>query len=733
MPNSNEAPDKGASAAQPGDEAPLAGATGPASPNEQATAFLDAVVTCLRLLGSPKTRSVIASQITPGTASPQQEIVTALQALNFDPSWVKLKAENITEDLLPAVVISRDGRSAVLTAVGKENVTLSRNDKLEGEAVSRADFAAGFTGEMLVIRNAENRDARADEWVPKKEEHWFWPVIWRYRSYYFEAMTLAAIINILTLAGIIFMLTVYDRVLPNQAYVTLWALAAGVALAMVMEFISRTARTWVLDTAGKKIDLVLGDTVFNHVLRSRLEFRAQSSGAFANVFKEFEQVRGFVTSASLVAIADLPFAFLFIAVTAAIAGPLFLVPLAAFILVTILAVVLQWPLAKLAQEGLRESSVRHGTVIESLEGLDTLKTARAEPRMRARYDVSSEIISRTAIKSSSLSGLTLNATVLIQQLGTVVLLVWGVYLVAAGEVTSGAIIAAVQLTSRALAPLTNLTSLAMRFQHVRTALASLNRVMAIPVEREPQRQYLSGSHWRGDLELKGASFAYRADTPPVLREVNLIIRRGERVAIVGRMGGGKSTLLRLLAGIYRPAKGSLMLDGVDASQIEPADVRATTLLLPQDGRLFHGSLRENLVLSAPTATDEELLKLAEWTGVKAIAASHPKAFEQLVGERGDTLSAGQRQAIALTRVLLARPKVYLLDEPTSSMDQGSEAAILQGLANGIGDATLVLVTHKASLLPIVDRLIVVDNGMVVADGPKMEVIKALNEGRIKTV
>ena len=714
-------------------EAPDADQESQAASPDPLTQFLNAVLACLRLLGAPKTREVIAAHLTPGTAVPQQEILIALKALNFEANWVKLKADRISEDLLPAVATLKNGGSAVIAAISKDSITLSGTDAMRGESVPLAEFAAGFGGELLVIRNARNLDSRADEWVPQKKENWFWPVIWRYRRYYYEAMTLASVINILTLAGIIFMLTVYDRVLPNQAYVTLWSLAAGVAAAMLLEFLSRTARTWVLDAAGKKIDLVLGDTVFNHVLRSRLEFRAQSSGAFANVFKEFEQVRSFVTSASLVAIADLPFAILFIVVTAVVAGPLYLVPLVAFVIVTIMAVLLQWPLAKLSQEGLRESSVRHGTVIEALEGLDTLKTARAEPRMRARYDVSSEVISRTAIKSSMLSGITLNATVLLQQLGTVVILVWGVYLVSAGEITAGAIMAAVQLTSRALAPLTNLTSLAMRFQHVRTALGSLNRVMNIPVEREPLREYLSGSHWRGDMELKGATFAYKADLPPVLRDVNLSIKRGERVAIVGRMGGGKSTMLRLLAGLYRPNKGALMLDGVDASQVEPADVRATVLLLPQDGRLFHGTLRENLVLSAPTATDEEILKLSEWTGVKSIAAGSKHAFQQIVGERGDTLSAGQRQAIALTRVLLARPKVYLLDEPTSSMDQASEATILQGLRDNLGDATLVVVTHKASLLVLVDRLVVVDNGMVVADGPKLEVIKALNEGRIKTV
>lgn len=692
--------------------------------------LLEATTHCLQAIGHAKSREVLAACLTPDAGA--DDYTGALSELGFAASWHTHALDEITPACLPAIACLSDGRFALLHEIDDDHVVISGAQRLVRERQAINDFSARYAARILTIRAPVNGDARANEFVPKTQQGWFWPVLWHYRRYYFEAMSLAGIINILTLASIIFTLTVYDRVLPNQAYVTLWSLAAGVVVAMVLEFVSRTVRTWALDSAGKKIDLVLGDTIFDHVLRSRLEYRAQSSGAFANIFKEFEQVRSFVTSASLVAIADLPFALIFIIVTAIIAGPLAVVPLAAFVLVSLMALALQFPLAALAREGLRESSVRHGTVIESLEGLETIKTARAEPRMRGLYESSSEIISRTAIKSSTLSGITINATMLIQQLSTVILIVWGVYLVAAGSVTAGAIIASVQLTSRALAPLTNLTSLALRFQNIKSALSSLNRIMQTPLERQSDRQYLSGNHWRGDLQLKNADFAYKADEPPVVRAANLSIMRGERVGIIGRMGSGKSTLLRLLAGVYQPGSGSLMLDGVDCTQIEPADVRASILLLPQDNRLFHGSLRENLMLSAPCANDEEMLRLAEWTGVKAIAAAHPRAFERPIGERGDTLSGGQRQAIALTRALLAKPKVLLLDEPTSSMDQASEASVLQGLIKEIGDSTLVMVTHKASVLEFVDRLIVVDNGVIVADGPKHLVIKALNDGHVKT-
>ena len=583
------------------------------------------------------------------------------------------------------------------------------------------------------MSGAGTNDRRADDLVPTASGGWFWPVLWDHRRYFGEAIALSAVINLLSLAGIIFMMTVYDRILPNQAFVTLWSLFVGVLLAMLFEFIARTIRGHALDSAGKRIDVLLGDAVFRRVLGTRLEARSQSSGAFANVLKEFESVRAFVTSATLAGLADLPFAMLFLGVTALIGGPLVAVPLAAFAIVAIVSLVVQIPMKRIANENLRESAVRHGTVIESLEGLETLKALRAEERMRARHEQSSRVIAERTMRSQSLSTLVLNVTTMVQQTAGAVLLLWGVYLASEGAVTAGALIACVQLNSRSLAPLVSLSSLAVRFQQARSALASLDRIMQLPAEREEGRDLLTGSHWQGELRLAEVGFSYEEDGRPVLFGVSLSIAPGERVGVIGRVGSGKSTLLRLLAGLYRPREGQIFLDGVDMSAIEPGDQRATIALVGQDARLFHGSLKENIAIAAPDVDDESLLKVAEETGVVAFAAAHPHGFDRPIGERGDTVSGGQRQAVALARALLARPKLLLLDEPTSAMDQASEAemlATIRGAADeGMG---LVIATHRQAALGIVDRLIVVDNGRIVADGARDKVIAALAEGKVRS-
>lgn len=575
-------------------------------------------------------------------------------------------------------------------------------------------------------------DRRADDLVPARTGGWFWPVLWDHRRYFAEAAALSAVINLLSLAGIIFMMTVYDRILPNQAFVTLWSLFAGVVIAMLFEFVARTVRGHALDSAGKRIDVLLGDAVFRRVLGTRLEARSQSSGAFANVLKEFESVRAFVTSATLAGLADLPFALLFLAVTALIGGPLVAVPVVAFLVVAAISLVVQIPMSRIANENLRESAVRHGTVIESLEGIETLKALRAEERMRARHERSSLVIAQRTMRSQALSTLVLNLTMLVQQTAGALLLLWGVFLASTGEVSAGALVACVQLNSRALAPLVSLSSLAVRFQQARSALASLDRVMHLPAEREEGRDLLSGSHWRGEIKLVDAGFSYEAEGLPVLSGLSLAIAPGERVGVIGRVGSGKSTLLRLLAGLYRPRDGQIFLDGVEMSAIEPADQRATVTLVGQDARLFHGSLKENVAIAAPGTDDETLLKVAGETGVIAIAASHPHGFDRLIGERGDTVSGGQRQAVALARALLARPKLLLLDEPTSAMDQASEAETLAAIRRAAeGGMGLVIATHRQAALAIVDRLIVVDAGRVVADGPRDKVIEAIAEGRVR--
>jgi ATP-binding cassette subfamily C protein LapB len=692
------------------------------TPAPSSTPLLAAIARCLTLRGSPKSVGVLEAVIAPDAAADPPAVAAGLANLGLRAAWVR--GRELTPDMLPAVLLDVDGKPAVIVELAAEGAAIDGSS-------TRIDSASLADAPVLLLQTPPARDTRADQLVEARPQGWFWPTLWSYRRYFFEAAALSAVVNLLGLAGIIFMMTVYDRILPNQAYVTLWSLAAGVVVAMLFELLSRSLRSRVLDSAGKKIDLVLGDAIFGRVLATRLEHRASSSGAFANLLKEFESVRAFVTSASLTAIADLPFALLFLLVTAIIAGPLVWVPLAAFVAVLALSLAVQAPLARLANEGLREGAVRHGAVVESLEGIETLKALRAEAGMRRKHEVSSAVIAATTVRSQAVSNLALNLTMFVQQTAGVVLLIWGVYLAAAGEVTAGALVASVQLNSRALAPLASLSALAVRFQQARSALQSLNRIMALPLEREPGRAYLSGDHWRGEIEVRGLEFGYGDDAPAALDDVSLRLRPGERVAILGRMGSGKSTLLRLLAALYRPRGGQIFLDGVEMSAIEPADLRRTLLLVGQDARLFHGTLRENLRAAAPHVDDAEMVRVATALGVAEIAAVHPLGFDRPVGERGDTLSGGQRQAVALARALLARPKVLLLDEPTAAMDQRSEAEAMKALGALPADTAILLVTHKQAVLPLVDRLIVMDRGRVVADGPKAEVLAALNEGRVK--
>lgn len=681
------------------------------------TGLTDCVVRCLVLRG----HSVSLATLQAHAGGSPEAMPRGLAELGIEAGW--LAPNEVTDDLLPVVALRTDGTVQIVRSVQQGMFgTDDGVESLAGDSISI----------VLAIARPRSVDGRASDLVPSGGAGWFWPVLWQHRRYYLEAGALSAVINVLSLAGIIFMMTVYDRILPNLAFVTLWSLLTGVAVALVFEFLARTLRGYALDGAGKKIDLVLGDTVFARVLGTSLQNRAQSSGAFANILKEFEAVRSFVTSATLVAVADLPFALMFLFVCWLIGGMLVLVPLVAFVLILALSLLVQLPMARLAGENLREAAVRHGTIIESLEGLETLKALRAEPRMRLRHETSSGFIADRAIASQNWSNLVLNVTVAVQQAAAAILLAWGVYLASQGQVTAGALVAAVQLNSRALAPLVSLTSLAVRFQQVRSSLASLNRIMALPLDRPADRHLISSDSWRGDIELRGVTFHYEEGTQPALQDVSLHIAPGERIAVLGRIGSGKSTLLRILAALYRPQDGQALLDGVDLAAVEPSDVRSRMMLVGQDARLFHGTLRENLLLAAPLASDQQMLDIAEKTGVTGIAAAHPQGFERMVGERGDSLSGGQRQAVALARALLAQAPFYLFDEPTSAMDQQSEADMLRTIADLRGRAAgYIIVTHKHSVLPFVDRVIIMDMGRVIADGPRDAVLQALGEGRVR--
>lgn len=656
-------------------------------------------------------------------------VVRMLEQAGIGAGWVKRRPAELSSYLFPLMLLFRNGEARILVARRGEQFELIVPEAGGSTITLSAEtLQEHYLGYALLVRPKPAADARTE--IPRGEGkgHWLFSTLWNYRRYYYSSALATVLINILALASTFFIMNVYDRVVPNQAYVTLWSLAAGVVLAIGFEFTSRQVRAYLIDTAGKKADLILGTKLFRQLLEARLEYKPPSAGSFANQFREFESVRDFITSASLATLADLPFCLLFVFVLFVIGGPLALVPLGSMIVLLGVCAYLQLPLSRFMKENLREASQKHGLLIEAIEGVETLKAAHAEGSMLRRWEDFSAQLAASTIKSKSLSNMAANAVSLITQMTTVILVLWGVYRIGDGDMTLGVLVGMVLLSGRALAPLASAVGLAVRYQQAKTALNSLNQLMEIPTVRDNNRRYLEAPK-NATLSLRKLKFSYPAPPmqprPTVLNNIDLSIRHGERVAIVGNIGSGKSTLLRVMARLYQPVEGQLLINGIDAEQIDPADWNSTVGFVGQDARLFFGSLRDNLLIGNPSASSEEILHVVRLTGLDAVVASHPLGFDRPVGEMGQALSGGQRQLVALARALLLRPQVLLLDEPTSGMDMQTERLFLQRLEAATQGCTVVVVTHRFSVLGQVDRLIVMNAGQIVADGPKDEVLRAL--------
>lgn len=664
---------------------------------------------------------------------PQQEQWAAgiLESRGIQAAWQQCTLDALKPWTLPAIANMGDDYLLVYRVDDDrvDVITPALGDRVV--SITRQQFMQTFTGKVLFFRPRSAIDRRADDLVLTYRGHWFWSSLLGFKRYLFEAIGLSVVINVLALGMSIFTMTVYNRVLPNQTYITLWTMAIGVTLALVFEMAARIGRAWILDRAGKKIDLLLGARIFRHVMAGRMENRAQSSGAFGNVMQSFESVRDLTTSVILTAVADVPFVFLFLIVIYMVAGPLVWSVISILVAITLVVVVMQIPLKRNAAESMKIGSNRQGLVMESLDNLETIKSLRAENHMAARHDTASAALAKVTMQSRFLS---VTGTTLIQglqQFGVVILMLWGAYLVGDGEISMGGIIATMTLMSRAVMPIATLAAYGLRIQQAITSLDTLNKVMSAPTEHHPDKVYVQlMPGGQQDLLCTNVRFQYQEDLPPVVEGLNMKIAKGERVAILGKMGSGKSSLLRLLVGLYTPSGGEVRFSGVDLREIAPAELRSRIALVSQDTRLMFGSLRDNLLLGAPWASDEDMMEIAALTGVAEIAARHPKGYGMVIGERGETLSGGQKQAIALARAVLARPDVLLLDEPTSGMDMASETRVMESLLSVTGGRTVIVVTHRPAVLRYVDRVIVMDDGVKVADGPRERIVELLNGGKI---
>ena len=622
---------------------------------------------------------------------------------------------------LPVVVEFNDGQVAVIEKVdnsGNASLQLSGDQGLS-QTFNLHELQANAKRVYIFRPETSVPDARVDEYIKPYEKSWFWDIVLKDWKRYTDIMVASMIANILALATIIFSMQVYDRVVPSQSIPTLWVLAGGVLIAAIFEFILRIARVYLSDIIGKRADLKISDRVFGHALRIRNKDRSRSTGSFISQIRELEGVRELVTSTTISAIADLPFFFLFLVIFWIIGGNIFWVMLLVVPLMLLPGFLVQKKLAQLATEGMRESAIRNAILVEAVQGIEDIKLLRAEARFQNQWNHMNEVSAEVSMRQRKIVGW-LNAwTQKIQGLTYAIVVLVGCFAVMKGDMTTGALVACSILSSRMLAPISQVTGVLGRWQQAKVAKTGLDELMQKPVDRPDRAQLIQRKVIHGDYEFRGVVFKYTDDDPrPTLVIPQLKIKAGEKVAILGRNGAGKSTLLQLLSGMQTPVQGKISLDGVDQSLLDPDDIRRDMSLLNQNAHLFFGTIRENLTLGAPLATNEDIIRALQITNAMEIVEQKKEGLDHIILEGGVGFSGGQRQALLLTRLLLRNPNIVLLDEPTASIDDVSEKVLIQHLKQWLGHRTLVVATHRPAVLQLVDRIIVVHEGKIIKDGPR---------------
>lgn len=690
-----------------------------------------------QLYGTPVAEAALAAQVLrdKNLNVNYHSLSEVLSSYGFENNISRRDLSDIPALAVPLVLIMRDEQAAVLVhieGVGQNRIYRLRQSGNITSELNHAEMSELYLGYCWFIKPKIQADGRSDLPEYTLPKAWFWKVIARFRPYYYQIILATIIINFLALVSSLYVMQVYDRVIPNKTYETLWALSIGVILAVSFEFITKMIRGHLTDVAGKKADLIISSALFRRVMALRLAEKPTSSGSYASNLRDFEAVREFMTSASLLALVDFPFLILFVSVIAIIGGKLALVPLTIIPLVIIASLLMQRPLSKYINASMKESSQRQGLAVEAIEGIETLKVNNATNWAQQKWDEYTAKTSMTSIKVRDTSNLLTNFAVAMQQLNTVGLVLVGTHLIhsdnKAEQITMGALIASVILSGRALAPLGQIAGLATRYQSAKHALEGINRIVERPIERNPERQYITLDQTRGEMKFTDLQFQYSKDAPIAVRSLNLHIKAGEKVAILGTIGSGKSTLLKLAAGLYEGQQGNVTLDNVDLRQLDPNFLRNHVVLLNQSPRLFLGTLRENMDLARTdgfSSSDQDLINALSRFGLDKIIQSHPQGLDMPLGEDGQGLSGGQKQIIALARLTLKQPRVVLLDEPTTGLDGDTEIRALNALARWAHDKTMIVVTHRPQVLQMVQRIIVINNGTVAIDGPRDAVLQQL--------
>ena len=640
---------------------------------------------------------------------------------------VKRELKGISKLALPAVLILEKGRACVLLDLSfeKNEAKVIIPGLSEGEITMQIDaLESEFTKQVIIIKPTYKFENKvANNVVIPQPKQWFWGALKANMPIYRKVIVAAVFINLFVLAMPLFMKNVFDRVLPNNALETLLAMTFGIVFILIFDLIFSLLRAYYLGKAGKKADLIMSNKIFDQLLNIRLSEKPSSTGQFVSRLQSFQSVRDFFTSATIATLVDIPFTLLFIAIIFYFGGVLGWISVGTIILVLLLSWSMKGKIKEVVEKSAKEEQLKQTTLNEAVAGLEIIKSIRAQNRMKSHWDESLNQTLYFGEKSQMMSQFTTLTTGLISKLSNIAIIVLGVYLSIDGDMSMGGIIAAMMLNGRVIAPISQIVGMVIRYDQTIVSMNNIDEIMMMDVEKR-NKNYISRPHLNGDIEFKDITFSYKNQNFETLKNINLKIKQGEKVAILGRIGSGKSTLAKLIMNLYEPTNGSVLIDQTDIRQIDPVDLRRSIGCVPQEPFLFMGTIKDNITIGEQYVTDEEILEASKAAGVHEFLGKHESGYDLLVGERGEGLSGGERQAVTLARALITNPNIMILDEPTNSMDKQTENAFIKRMKNLITDQTVIMITHKMSILPLVDRVIVIDNGKIIADGPKEVVLKS---------
>ena len=663
----------------------------------------------------------------------------AAQKAGLKSTLTKRPLSQISPLQLPMIILLSNQGACIVDSFSKDRKKVKIVMPAEEAVEQWVDFSTledEHIGYGFMIKKAfEYNDKDSSKSLHLEQKHWFWSTIKLSANVYKDVLFASLLINLFVLASPLFTMNVYDRVVPNNAIETLWVFAIGVSIVYILDTFLKFTRTYLLESAARKSDVIMSSIIFEKVLDLKMAYHPASVGSFANNLKDFDSIRSFLTNATMAAIIDLPFAIIFLAVIGYIGGSIVVIPIITMILIISYAVFIKKPLRDSITSTQEASAQKNAILIETLNNIETLKTLGTLGQVQWKWEESTGEISQKSSTTRLISASIPSITQLLIQLNTVMIIIYGVYLIQEHALSMGGLIAVVILTGRTLAPMGQVAGLLTNYENTKASYDTINDIIAKPSERPHGKKFLEKPKFTGHIEFQNVTFTYPGAELPAIKDVSFTIHAGEQVAIIGRIGSGKSTIQKLITGLYEPEFGQILIDGIDINQIDPADLRRNLSYVSQDIMLFRGTVKDNIIYRSTSVSDVEMIKAANISGASEFIKKHPKGYEMPIGERGQGLSGGQKQSIGIARAFLLNTPIMLMDEPSNAMDQTTEAKLIKSLGEHLKNKTSIFVTQKMTLLQIVDRIIVMDEGKIVIDAPKKEALLKLQGkgGKIEKV